>query len=116
MIDRWVRINVRVSPSKGVDDFISQVLGEFDTCGASQTSDDGAMAEWAIYFEPDKVPGNFVAKVQVISREFGIKADVEPPCEQLRENWHKGWREYFKPVQVTPRFRILPAWEKPEAG
>lgn len=40
----------------------------------------------------------------------GAKVDVA----RLPEGWRDRWKQYFKPIDVSPRFVVAPPWERPE--
>ncbi len=42
-------------------------------------------------------------------------AKVECQWEEfLEENWQENWRKYFRPIRISPKLIVLPAWEKYE--
>jgi ribosomal protein L11 methyltransferase len=49
----------------------------------------------------------YIISLQALGNTVGSATyDDVPP-----QDWMQGWREYFKPVQITPRIIVKPPWE-----
>lgn len=52
------------------------------------------------------------ASAQAARAELGYPAELE---HVVGDAWRDGWRAYFKPLRVGPRFVVRPSWEAYEA-
>lgn len=87
------------------------LLADLEPCGIEERLTDGGTVEWHAWFDAGTLPADFAETIRFRAAAAGISSlDVEGPSDVPRENWHDGWRDYFVPVDVTPRLRIAPPW------
>lgn len=112
--DHWMMLSVtfpRGSANTAIP-FLEEKLARWNTTGCVE-SDDGERMEYSIYFEPASFPSGAAAKLLAEAADRRIDSvEATGPIPIPRENWHDNWREFFKPVQVSPALTIRPSWEK----
>ncbi len=95
-------------------DWLAGWLSGQGTCGIEQAEHpDGA--EWRVYFEAADLDPDCPTRLTAEAIAAGFAGmTVSPPEGIAEENWHDGWREYFKPLIASPGLRVVPSWMKGE--
>jgi ribosomal protein L11 methyltransferase len=113
MTEQWEIFHIFVPESPLMDETLGNCFSRFDHVGYYEVSRQGDVAEWHLYFEPGAAPQDFANEFSHAAQDFGLKgASVQGPFPAPRENWHDAWRQYFRPVDITPRMVIVPSWEQ----
>jgi ribosomal protein L11 methyltransferase len=109
---------MRVS-APGSSDALAEALAnataDWPTCGFEESTT-SATAECLLYFDPADVSSNTEQQLRERLDGFGIlDASITREIVQ-RENWHDGWRQYFRAVDIGDRLVIRPSWERPDSA
>jgi ribosomal protein L11 methyltransferase len=113
MTEQWEIFHIFVPESPLMEETLGNCFSRFNHVGYYEVSRQGDVAEWHLYFEPDAAPADFANEFDHAAQDFGLKgASVQGPFPAPRENWHDAWRQYFRPVDITPRMVIVPSWEQ----
>lgn len=75
-----------------------------------EQSSEGKTVVWSAYFPDSDQARVFQEGLARIARERALNLQISAPQIIRRENWHEGWRQYFRPVRVTDRILIAPPW------
>jgi len=113
MRDNWILLQLTFPPDAAnlAEELIATASTMQPTCGSSQDATDPR--KWSVYFERADEAANFKQQLTELASDAGIASlDTSEPTEVPRENWHDGWRQYFKPVELGDRILIVPAWEE----
>ncbi|MBX7245941.1 MAG: 50S ribosomal protein L11 methyltransferase [Candidatus Sumerlaeaceae bacterium] len=111
--DRWTKLRICApkGPTEAHEELLAAFVAQFEGCGLAET-DTHEGREWQLYFEEGEIPPEAPQLLQNRAREAGLAPFRDITTETVeRENWHDGWRQYFKPVQVSRRIWVAPPWE-----
>jgi ribosomal protein L11 methyltransferase len=93
------------------EEAVETALALAESCGSEQrTTSDGTA--WLVYFADAASAADFGASLERLATAQHLPLDLSSPQIVYRENWHDGWREYFRPVQVSSRLRVVPPWHR----
>lgn len=114
MNDAWTKVTLRFPPD--CTDAMYGFLADNESIGIEERDAEGGRTEWLVYLPAGAVPAGFADELRAA---LGPRApDVElVSIEPVRnENWNDNWRQYFHPVDVGGRLRVVPSWEKETAA
>ncbi|MBW7458926.1 50S ribosomal protein L11 methyltransferase, partial [Paenibacillus sepulcri] len=134
---KWYELTI--STTEQAIEMITNFLHEMDADGVSieesgtlNKQRDTSLGQWY------ETPLNDIPEGQAIIKGYfpeatdmaALEANVRPRIDQLREfgidagdylistvivdeeDWATAWKQYFKPIQVSPRLTIKPTWEE----
>lgn len=115
MSDHWkvLRIQAGTLAPEALEELVALLQAVLPVGGAHEArTEEGS--EWRLFFEPDEVPDGLEARVRAIAAESGLEGfRLAGLMDVARENWQENWRQYFKPVRLSPTLEIRPSWFKP---
>lgn len=116
MKESWTQIRVEIHPN--LLDAVANFLIEEGSPGVSQekvSGSPGRKRERLVAYFPGRLP------IQAIRKK--IRVYISELCRNHRSSytlsqkrvvdpgWGEAWKEYFKPLQISPRLVIKPPWE-----
>jgi ribosomal protein L11 methyltransferase len=116
MKESWTQIRVEIHPN--LLDAVSNFLIEQGSPGVSQekvSGSPGPKRERLVAYFPGRLP------IRPIRKK--IRAYVSQLCRNQRSSftlsqkrvvdpgWGEAWKEYFKPLRISPHFVVKPPWE-----
>ena len=93
---KWISVSANIANHKVIKflytNFLKQLLGTYET--------------------DDKITFYFNYNQKNIIKNANLK---NCSIKKLKyEDWHQGFIEYFKPIEINDKFTIIPEWHKPE--
>jgi ribosomal protein L11 methyltransferase len=116
MKESWTRIQVEIHPA--LMDAVSNFLIEQGSPGVSEekvSGSPGRKRERLVAYFPGRLP------IRPIKKK--VRAYVSELCRNHRSSftlsqkrvvdpgWAEAWKEYFKPLRISPRLVVKPPWE-----
>ena len=97
-------------------ELVARLSEQCEALGAAETAQARGKSEWALFFPHDRGRAPIEDALKTVAQqtldEIPGQAGIHWRWEiQADENWAVAWREYFRPFDVAPRFRIVPPWE-----
>lgn len=111
----WKCVTLRsLNASLELDEEVAIILSEFDTQGVSEVTAANSLVtlEWKVYFLPEVFSDDICVRIREMIAQMQLPLELSVVEDIQRENWHDNWRQYFRPIDLTPTIRIVPEWEK----
>ncbi len=112
------RVSFSTTPENLAEELMAVAGSLPGVCGCEQTGVAGETIrpQWRVYLDEEADGAEFRVQFLECALTFGIPdATLDGPHRLERQNWHDGWREYFKPVMLGQRLAIIPAWDNAAA-
>lgn len=110
--------SVDFQPASGIqpeDELIAEVSSLYPVLGSYWTTEE-SRGVCHLYLEEESDAEALREHLVAALKSHPQNPEVSHPLLVPRENWHEGWRQYFKPVEVGERLLVVPPWEAEEAG
>lgn len=85
---------------------------EVQDAGTLLTADAATDARVVIHCSTEPTPALMVALTRALNTVGQGTAPISTR-EQVETNWRDGWRAFFKPLALSPRFGVYPPWTEP---
>lgn len=113
---RWYRIDIRTSHCAA--DLVTQLLVALGSKGSAIQSN----GEWSIvsgYLPFDGRGSEWLSEATSrleVAKSYGLcRPDSSVAIAAIaHEDWAENWKQFFEPIEVARRFRIVPPWLSPE--
>ncbi len=115
--DHWTLARVELADAAFAEDgLLAASLADLGLLGLVQ--DEQAPHVWTAYFDAaaHSVPEALGSPIRDAVAAMGGTVVTLQLTDAPSENWQDNWRQYFRPIQVTPRIRVAPPWEPEPAA
>jgi ribosomal protein L11 methyltransferase len=96
-----IRLAVRVSRDQA-EEALAELL-ELAPAGVEEVQIDDHRVEYAVYGPPGELPS--LPDLQALAGD----TPIEVSTSEIADDWHERWKDFHKPVLVTPPSRVGPA-------
>jgi ribosomal protein L11 methyltransferase len=100
-----IRLAVRVRRADA--EIVLAELLELSPSGVEEVAIGEEVIEYAVYGSPGELPA--LPDLQAAAGH----AFVEVRTEEISDDWAERWREFHRPLVLTPRLTVRPPWEPP---
>lgn len=103
----WNCLHLDVLPS--IADTVSALCHEAGSCGIS-INDRSSLTHLEVYF-PDHIDLDSVEFMLKKTLSGNLEVPLKTTLTKIEEaDWTKSWREFFRPIWVTPEIVVHPPW------
>lgn len=87
-----------------------KLFGPVEVIDEELLSKDRTVAKVHIYVSPEENPAEYLAfvKEKIAAEGISFEIDTAGVCE---EDWANNWKQYFKPMNIGKKLRLVPSWE-----
>lgn len=114
MNDAWIQATLRFPPTR--TDALYGFLADYESVGIEERDTDDGRTEWCVYLPAEAVPAGFEDALRAALGDRADNVAILAVGPVRNENWNDNWRQYFHPVDVGDRLRVVPSWEKDTAA